>query len=399
MSLAPLKQLSCPNCGQALEQRLESAKTIVCPSCDNHISVGKEEAEVLSGGSKLPAPAVPVYIGDTATIDGEEYFVLGRVVYRGWEPDDPSDRWHWTEWLLGAPSGKMVWLSFYSETGFTIYERMRIRKPFDAETDRRIPVGRGEESFAVDARYPARIIGAEGELTFEAKTGERLLVVEGQLNGKSYSIQKTPTELEMYEGDMKTPHEIADAFQRPEIIDAVKGGLSPATTRRGYVWLAVAALGLLMSLGSCVLSGAAGNSGNIIAQQPVNLNSERRAIAFPVAVNSTRPARLELASTSSSQMVVDVTVKRPNNQNLVVLTHDFRGGDNDASIEFVPRETGQHNIEVGFDQSITTPSQFQARVEVYTNALNPNCFVSYACIGGILAIFMLLYGIMILFSK
>ena len=52
----------------------------------------------------------------------------------------------------------------------------------------------------INERYPAQIIGAEGELTWRATRGEQLWVAEGAGFGKKYSIQQTESELEVNEG-------------------------------------------------------------------------------------------------------------------------------------------------------------------------------------------------------
>ena len=208
MTLPVLKELKCPNCGHPLTQRLATAQTMVCPACNTYVAIGSEEAEALGQGTQIPKPPVPIPLGAMTTLRGTKYFVLGRVLYRGW---DDEDRWHWTEWLMGGEDGKLLWLSYDEEDGFVIFEKMRIRAAFNPETDASIPLGENQQAYVTE-RYPAKILAAEGELTWRAKQGESLTMIEGTTGTKKISIQKTEEELEVYQGTKLTEREIAGAF-------------------------------------------------------------------------------------------------------------------------------------------------------------------------------------------
>ncbi|MEM6282964.1 MAG: hypothetical protein AAF787_12270, partial [Chloroflexota bacterium] len=80
MSRTVLKELKCPNCGTALSQYTPGAQTLVCHNCGSYVAVGAGDPEVTGKTRKLPAPAVPVEIGKTITVEGVDYLVMGRVV-------------------------------------------------------------------------------------------------------------------------------------------------------------------------------------------------------------------------------------------------------------------------------------------------------------------------------
>src|SRR5687767_6808185 len=113
MTEAPiLKELKCPHCSSPLQQRLATAQTIVCSQCHSYIGVGAEEAQELGRGRGINSAPRPIKIGDSAKLQDIDFFVMGRVLYEGW---DTEDKWEWTEWLLGASTGQLMWLSHDKE--------------------------------------------------------------------------------------------------------------------------------------------------------------------------------------------------------------------------------------------------------------------------------------------
>ena len=216
-----LKRLECPNCGSPINQHMPNTQTLVCPSCGSHVAIGAGDAELLNeGGRNLPPSPFPINVGDKFTLIGDEYFVMGRVIYRGWDPTDTSDYWVWNEWLLGAKSGQMLWLA-YDENGFALYRKIRFRAQFDAKTSRTLDVENGKKAF-INERYPAQIIGAEGELTWRATRGEQLWIAEGAGFGKKYSIQQTENELEVHEGKAIEEVELAEAMGNEKWASEIK---------------------------------------------------------------------------------------------------------------------------------------------------------------------------------
>ncbi len=190
-----LKQLNCPNCGTGLSQYTPGAQTLVCPNCSSYVAVGSDDPNVIGESGRLKQPPVPIELGTTFKHQDVAYMILGRVAYVGW---DSEESWEWNEWLLGADDGRMLWLA-YDEKGFSIYTKERFRQPFDMDNDRVLEL-KGDKIW-IRERYPARILGAEGEITWRAKENERLKVAEGAKHGKRYSIQATNDEIELYTGE------------------------------------------------------------------------------------------------------------------------------------------------------------------------------------------------------
>jgi hypothetical protein len=387
-----LKQLQCPNCGAALKQHLATSQAIVCSSCHSHVAIGMEEAKILSKGTKIPAPPVPIFPGDKAKLNNVDYFVMGRVVYRGW---DDEDRWHWHEWMLGGADGSLVWLSYSDDEGFVMFRKLRVRVPFDADFGDAIPTGNDGHFAPVVERYPAKILAAEGELTWQAKLGEDLKMVEGKLGNTFYSVQKTETELEIYEGIAITTKEVAEAFGHKKWKEAIE---SRGETRSVILMVASAAV-VLAIISACAGLVLGGMNGQAIQTQNFVLNSAQPVATFPVAINGRgRPAKVELQMNNTLPMNtfagVEVSVTDPTGDDLYELSNDFwhesgydegywEESDYKASGRFVPPQGGNYTVEVALGERSPGVGQMNVQVSVYENTFLPSWFWIYAVLTAI----------------
>jgi hypothetical protein len=397
---SPLQRLECPNCTSPIDQYNATSQAIVCPTCGATVSLGTEVAEVIEQkGGKVPPPPFPIKLGDRAKIANTEYIVLGRVVYRGW---DDEDSWTWHEWLLGGADGRMIWMS-YDENGFGMFQKMRFRSQFNAQTDFQLDIGEGKTAF-IHERYPAQILGAEGELTWRAKRGDRLFMAEGNGGGKRYSIQQTPEELEVYEGHLIGETAIAQAFGNQDWLKKIEKAKSSKNTMK-YI-AASFILFAIISIGAAIyVSG----SGEILPEQLMTLSTTNPSQIFPVNFDkANRPAiiTIDLRSGSlpeNSAIDLDVSVTAPDEQTYFLFTQELwheTGSDEDGpwrethyrhSEMFVPLLTGDHKIQVDFD--VANPvNSVEVAVTVRRNHIMPTWFVIYAVVTGIIGILLLFFG-------
>ncbi|MEQ8674113.1 MAG: DUF4178 domain-containing protein [Aggregatilineales bacterium] len=391
--LPVLKKMECPNCGSPLEQRATNAQTIVCSTCGSFIAVGAEQPEVTSKSpQKPPPPPKPITLGAKGLLDGTEFFVMGRVVYTGWDARDTSDRWTWHEWLLGGADGRLLWLSF-DEKGFTLYKKMRFREQFDPATARALPLGNGAQAM-IRERYPARIVGAEGELTWKATAGEQLFVAEGAGQGKRYSIQKTAEEMEIHEGVPISEAMIAAAFgdenwQKRAVSSGGRTGGIP--TR-----LMIGILCVLFAMIAFVVGSFAGNSqGNIIGEQrQVNLTQSANSVDVPVNISSTRrphSVTLTVQTSASGSFPITVNIVDPTAQQRLVFSQTMSVAGGTASGEFVPFRSGEHLLRIS-----TTSTSFDSAtvtVAVRRGLWTTSWFTTYAVIIGLIGGFLVISGL------
>jgi hypothetical protein len=391
-----LRQLQCPKCNTSIPQFAPDAQTLTCPACHSTISEGMEGL-IASPGSKLPNPRVPIKVGQQFTLDGVNFFVLGRVVYKGWEPDDTSDNWTWNEWLLGGSDGRLLWLSL-DEHGLMLFNKLRIREAFDPAEATAIPVGNGE--FArVTERYPARVMGVEGELTWRAKRGDNLTMIEGVRFDKKYSVQATASEIEIHEGTKLDTTRVKALFGEEASRSAASAGMGLGR-EIGIVAIGFAILALILAF---VVSG----TGNLIAEQTVQASKTLEG-SFPVEFTAPgRPVILKLTSQTdlpeNTVADLDVSVMSPDESETFVTFQDFwheTGVDEgeawreqrlDATDTFVPFLAGMHTVNVGLDETSQIET-LSVRVEIRDQHISPTYLLGYSAMLGVIGLVLVFTG-------
>jgi hypothetical protein len=396
MSAFPvLTKLACPNCGKPVEQFNPNAQTLVCSACGSFIAVGGEQAELLGKGRKLRPPKVPIEVGQVAQIGDTQFLTMGRVVYTGW---DDEDRWTWDEWLLGGADGRLLWLSF-DEKGFTLYRKLRLQKPFNPHNDSAIPVG--DRFVRVHERYPARIDGAEGELTWRATQGEQLYMVEAAGLGKRYSIQATPSELEVHEGDPLTELQVAQAYKDDKWIKQVTSQAGMAS-----ILVTVGVICLVFALFALIVGFAMNNSGEPVVSQTVNIGAvEESEAVIPIEFDQVnRPAIITVALRGglpeNTGFDLDISVMSPNETETFLFIKEFwheTGRDEDgpwretaysASDMFVPTVPGRHELVLTMEDTMAGFSEFQVDVGVVRNHITPLWYIVYAVVAGLIGLIL-----------
>lgn len=394
---SPLTRLECPNCGSPIDQFNATSQALVCPTCGSHVSIGMETAELLSPGKKLPPAPRPIKIGDRATIASTEYMVLGRILYRGVHE---GEAFTWNEWLLGGTDGQMLWLSL-DEKGFAFFRKIRFRQQFNPQVDTRLELG--EKKIFIHERYSAQIIGAEGELTWRAKPGERVFVAEGAGNGLKYSIQQTAEELEVHEGRPLSEVALANAFKNDTWIQKIN---SLEKWKSTYMTVAVACI--IAAILGLVIALYAGTTGETLDPYIIELSDNSPSDNFNIELENVRPVivRVEMISGSlpeNSYIDIDVNITSPDGltQPLFVqeLWHET-GYDEDGawretqyrtSEMFVPTQAGSHKLELAYDGSVLDDMTLE--VTIRRDHIMPLWYFIYAIAAGVFAlIFFIMSG-------
>lgn len=395
--LPVLKALSCPKCGASLSQFMPTAQTLVCPSCRSHIALGAEELSVLGAGRQLPPPPAPIKLGQHLKLPDGIYFVLGRVLYEG---RDDEDIWRWTEWLLGSADGRLFWLSYDKEAGFVLFRKLRLREPVQ---QRFIPIGDGQK-VPIKERYPANIIGAEGELTFRAKAGDKLTMIEGAAHGKKYSVQQTLTEIEAYEGTPISGKAIAEALG-----DETWANRIDSSTTRAALFSSIGLFAFIFAAIALAMFVVTSSSGELIGKQVLNLSTAQREARFPTNLEANgRPIQVKLWLQSgipvSTYAEVEVNVTAPNEIETFIFEKEFyyeTGRDEDGpwterdyfgDAAFTVGLSGTHTIELTLSEA--SPSVISVAVEVglYRNVILSAPFLIYAAIAGAGGLLLVILG-------
>lgn len=394
-----LKELKCPSCASPVPQYSPDAQTIICSTCGSFIALDVEGPTVTAKGRKLPVPRVPIAVGDMAHFQDTDFFVMGRVLYRGW---DDEDKWLWDEWLLGGSDGRMLWLSYSDDDeGFTLYRKLRVREPFDAKTSDSLPTG-GESRVRVHERYPAQIMGAEGELTWRGKAGDNLFMAEAFGGGKRYSVQQTPEELEIHEGVPLTHEQVAEAFKNTAWLEKLKSSANRGQTLTiiGVLFIAFALLGFCAAVW-------ASTTGEHTLNQSLTLSRANPIVTVPVEFDQAGRASIVSVEAQGalplpSEIDIDVSIESPDGMENDLFTLELwreSGTDDEgyweetqasASDMFVPFQVGTHTLEIAIGEG--TLDTIGVNVNVRRNHIVPVWFIIYGVVIGV-------FGFLILFLR
>lgn len=392
-----LKQIKCPSCGAALSQYTPDAQTIVCNTCGSFVALDMEGPTVTGKGRKLPTPKVPIEIGQTAFFQDTNFFVMGRVLYKGW---DDEDKWLWDEWLLGGADGRLLWLSFSDDAeGFSLFRKLRVREPFDAQTSVMLPTGGEGGQVRVHERYPAQVMGAEGELTWRATSGDNLYMAEAFGNGKRYSVQQTTDELEIHEGIPLTQEQVATAFKNPKWLDSLK-----KVAHRGRTLAIIGALFILFGVLGIGAAVWASSTGERAVRQTLTLSRANPIATIPVEFNQIGRASIVSVNAQGalplpSSIDIDVSIDSPDGMENELFTLELwreSGSDDEgyweetqasASDMFVPFQTGTHNLEVVLGEGDL--DSISVDVDLRRNHVMPMWFIVYGVVMGVIGVIIL----------
>ena len=212
------RALACPSCGNSLEIRLDSTRSIVCGQChavvDVSQGVGGDLAhfEQQNGAAEGGAPRIP--LGATGRLDlGEgprDWQVVGYVE-RCTQPQDPEeDVYFWREYLLYA-----------REVGFAFL--------VDAEDGwswavplAGAPKVRGEQAqwkgrtYERSDSYVSRVTWVLGEFYWRLERGERTHHIDYATGSRRLNREQSGQEVTWSEGGTLHADALAQAFALPE---------------------------------------------------------------------------------------------------------------------------------------------------------------------------------------
>ena len=385
-----LQQLACPQCGGSLRvQGGAQVKALVCQYCHSVLDLTAEQVAVVGQANKKARPAMPIELGMEGTFEGERHQVIGWIRYEGW---DDEDRWRWDEWLLASERGEFRWLSYDDEEGFILQAEIPITEAFDPRTAASIPVPGGQA--LVIERSPARVVALAGELTWQAKVGEELHYLDARRGKARYSVEYTPTEIELLAGRAMADVEVWQAFGRQDLVEKV---VQETGRRKGYRKLAVvcALFGVLGCLGALftLLTGR-----KLLAQEVRLTTGEQTMGPFEI----TRPGRAHRISLRADPLptntwaVVDVSVVDGRENEFYLFSAEFwdeAGRDSEGPWHesdlkeghlFRPDEAGPYTLSLAVDEAIV--ESLDLEVTVRGGVWLGRYFVIFAVLCAVLAV-------------
>jgi len=246
------RSVTCPGCGGTLELRdSEGTAMVACQFCDAAIDVSVPGAAQLLYQSEQRKQPFPIPLGARGWLAGAQWTVVGRVRYR---EDDPTGVWVWDELQLHSPERGYRFLGL-EDGHWMLFERLKHPITFDprhATMGQRFSV-QGQK-YKVYERSRAVIEYVEGELSWVARSGDKLGYMDAIRPPWMIGAEWTDNEMEWSLGRYLPVQEVADAFKidvqklpRPE-------GVAPAQPfkrtagQRTRAWAGVIVGGVLLIL-------------------------------------------------------------------------------------------------------------------------------------------------------
>ncbi len=168
------RQFNCPACGAPVSVGLGSTKRLTCAACHSLIDLTQGVgAELLQARQREPVEPL-IALGSTGRVQGRPWQVVGFQHRMGAEPDDPSEHFGWSEyllynakmgfqflvdaedgWSLVKPTTGAPVLGFASKTATYLGTTYQLQYAYTAETtyvagEFYWPVERGQKSYNRD---------------------------------------------------------------------------------------------------------------------------------------------------------------------------------------------------------------------------------------------------------
>jgi len=229
--LEPSRTLACPTCGAAVVLRApgDAART-TCLSCGSVIGHSEEGAALIEALRKKPR-SFRLKLGARGLLDGVPWEILGlleRYVI------EDGTRYTWTEYLLHNPYRGYRWLVCTSSGDWTSITLLTTPpKTIDANT----VVFEGAR-YSVENRGTVSISYVLGELTWEAKVGDRVASVDYKAGRRSLSMERSDDEITWSAGESISKDTVIQAFDPDSIEPPWKPPAGPSPYKQGLrLWL------------------------------------------------------------------------------------------------------------------------------------------------------------------
>lgn len=313
---ADIKAINCTSCGATLDVLGgHRVKSLTCGYCGSVMDSHAGFQTVQQYRERPDRPAAPLALGMMATLKGVPFTIIGLIEYvshqsgAGW-----SESYRWISFQLYSPTHGYCWLTYNKGHYFFSYRTRDLPDPAVPKRGGmallpKVPVRLGNKTFRVFENYQAEIAYVEGELTWVAKLGDKVRVVEAIDPPKMFAYEQTGNELEYSIGEYMPAEDIHAAFDlesppAPEGIHPAQpfdgGRFWPALSKVGPIFAGIALLGLIFVM-------IAGDGRELVRSQT---GTTDEAVTLPFTVS--RPnqlMKLELhASITDNWAYYDVAV-------------------------------------------------------------------------------------------
>ncbi len=219
-----LHTIPCPSCGGDLGQSSriegsgEDAEEVPVARC---LSCGKEFDQHTEEYYKVFADMFTADLGNSALklgakgeIDGIEYEIIGRIRYQDeeeWEVDV------WDEWLAASSDGTYHW--FVEEDGMIFAYEEYVPTSMNLEESPATIEFEGKRISKASTGFMARIVYAEGELTWKPEIGEPVQCYDFNFGRNHYTIEQSEDEVSVTKGKRISLRKVIMAFRKEEYLE------------------------------------------------------------------------------------------------------------------------------------------------------------------------------------
>jgi len=211
--MSKIYSIKCSNCSAPLSLMGGGRiQTVTCAYCKSVLDLN-DNYKVLSNFKKYQEEnKLPFEIGMKGTLKSIEYTIIGRVTYREVEPPFSE----WSDFLLFSPLYGYAYLTY--EEGHLIYsQRDRYFPNIEwNEITAKYLIHVNDKKFEPYDHYSAKVVYAEGELTWVAKKGDNTSFIDLIAPPFGISAEKTKDEIEFYKTEYLEASMVYDAFSIEE---------------------------------------------------------------------------------------------------------------------------------------------------------------------------------------
>ena len=207
--MSKIYSIKCTNCSAPLNLMGGGrVQTVTCAYCKSVLDLN-DNYKVLSNFKDYKEKnKLPFEIGMKGVLKTIEYTIIGRVTYREVEPPFSE----WSDFLLFSPLYGYAYLTY--EEGHLIYSRRDRYFPNIEWNDisKKYLIHVKDEKFEPYDHYSAKVVYAEGELTWIAKKGDNTSFIDLINPPFGISAEKSKDEIEFYKTEYLEASLVYDAF-------------------------------------------------------------------------------------------------------------------------------------------------------------------------------------------
>jgi hypothetical protein len=431
------RSVTCPCCQNTLGIFHADTQTVGCTHCTAVLKVSDNEVEATAISQAFQPARSFIKCGQTATIDGKNYRVIGRGVWKStykeyWVEDGEQgysdEKWDYEEWILTDDSGNL-WYIFEDDEGYHFATPITPQHPnlptYDtvkngwlSKDQEKIEVkdfiqGRTETVLEVGH---ATLHFLEGEIPWETKVGAEIFFATYQHDGKRYTVETDKGEQDAAQGDYfeeegTTKRYLMECFANdPTVTVSLQEGKK---AQKNYnFWAIVMVVFTVLSLFMYLIWGD--SSGRLVKSQtytvPAAKDTSKTAVIEPLPIGRLAlalqkgPVKIKLSSRLPTNTALWAGIEVRDAQDLTINTLDEQFFD-DEGVEYW-QEEGESGTEAYHEQTVAkeelfaveqdgnyaievfvapqSPKNTEVTVAVYERVMSGTYFVTLA-IAGLLA--------------